>query len=112
VDISQKAPPTAFGNVLEGCRQSLLPERFSKCVVDLSRELKLATDQSIANCIGAVDFAGDIPPTVLPGANTTSPVVSPINPPVSPGQTAPIQSPTPPTTTPKTAPGTVIPQRF
>lgn len=119
-EIARRAPSTATVNVLDGCRRSLLPERFSRCVVDLSRELKLATDQSIANCIDATDRSRDLLPTVLPGSTTTPPVTTPPAgsitpaPPVSPGQTTPGQTtPTPPTTTPGTnRPGTVTPQRF
>lgn len=119
-EIARRAPSTATVNVLDGCRRSLLPERFSRCVVDLSRELRLATDQSIANCIDATDRSRDLLPTVLPGSTTTPPITTPPSgsstpaPPVSPGQTTPGQTtPTPPTTTPGTTrPGTVTPQRF
>ncbi|BAU10666.1 hypothetical protein LEP3755_11570 [Leptolyngbya sp. NIES-3755] len=114
-DIARRAPSTATVNVLDGCRRSLLPERFSRCVVDLSRELKLATDQSIANCIDATDRSRDLLPTVLPGSTTTPPITTPpagsVTPttPVSPGQSSPL----PPATTPGTTrPGTVTPQRF
>lgn len=115
VNIRQRAPQTALINVLSGCRRSLLPERFSRCVVDLSRELRLATDQSIATCIDATDRSRDVAPTVLPGSTTTPPVTTPPSgstsptPPVSPGRT----TPTPPTTAlGSSTPGTVTPQRF
>lgn len=62
----------ARSDVLDHCRRSLLPERFSSCVVGLRRETTLSTASAMTTCIDAGDTpdAGDIPasnpPTLTP----------------------------------------------
>jgi hypothetical protein len=126
VDIRRRAAETALVDVLDSCRRSLLPDRFSECVVELSRNLKLATKQAIDTCIDASDRATDLVPTTVPsGAPPTQVVPEPTTPgPATPAPTTPTTptTPTPPTTTPAPttpdsttpapSPGTVTPQRF
>lgn len=120
VDISRQAASTAFADVLAGCRSSLLPERFSDCVIGLNRELRGITTQAAINqCLSASDYARDVLPTFVPGAGQ-----SPINLPLTlPGSsttpttpqtipTIPQTTPTTPQTTPTTPSGTGLPQRF
>jgi len=62
----------ARSDVLDHCRRSLLPERFSSCVVGLRRETTLSTASAMTTCIDAGDTldAGDVPssnpPTLTP----------------------------------------------
>lgn len=115
VNIRTKAAQTALVDVLDGCRRSLLPDRFGKCVVDLHTELKLPTKQAIDTCIDATDRAQDLPPTTLPSGSAIPPV-TPIPAPTTPTpstSTPTPATPTPPTTSPApTAPRPGTPQRF
>lgn len=52
----------AEGEVLENCRRSLLPERFSNCVVGLRANIQFSTAEALQTCIAA----GDRPQNVLP----------------------------------------------
>ena len=58
----------ARSDVLDHCRRSLLPERFSSCVVGLRRETTLSTASAMTTCIDASDTmdAGDTPSSDLP----------------------------------------------
>lgn len=137
-DIRRQAAQATLANVLNGCRSSLLPVQFSRCVVGLNRNLRLATDTAIAQCISAGD-PNDLPQTSIPiGAPPQIPVQTNPNDTTpggttpgftTPGSTAPGSTTpgftTPGSTTPggtapgsttpvppTTRPGTVTPQRF
>jgi hypothetical protein len=99
VDISRKAASTNFSDVLAGCRTSLLPERFSDCVIGVNRGLQgITTQAAIAQCLAATDYAQDVLPTFVPGAGQN---------PIVPGTTPPTPSPATPAPS-----GTGLPQRF
>lgn len=51
--------------VLESCRLSILPLRYSDCVVGLSRTAELGTDESIGYCISAGYQPEDVAPTFI-----------------------------------------------
>jgi hypothetical protein len=56
VDISQDAPDPNQAAVLDFCRRSLLPDRFSECVVGLTAEIEVTTDFAMSTCIAEGDF--------------------------------------------------------
>ena len=74
VDINSKAQGAPIGSVIEHCRRSLLPQRFSDCVVGLSRRLQFPTEQLLATCIDARYQIGQFEPNAVP------PVTSPVQP--------------------------------
>lgn len=47
-------------STLDHCRRSLLPERFSACVVGLSTEVSFSSEQLLGTCIRADDFPTEI----------------------------------------------------
>ncbi|NES90732.1 MULTISPECIES: hypothetical protein [Okeania] len=48
--------------ILESCRLSLLPERFSSCVVGLSANVELTTEELLSNCLNPDAEISDISP--------------------------------------------------
>jgi hypothetical protein len=74
VDINEKAQGAPITSVLEHCRRSLLPERFSECVIGLSKQLKFSTEQLLDTCIDARYQIGQFEPNAVP------PVTSPVQP--------------------------------
>ncbi|HLO50039.1 MAG TPA: hypothetical protein VK211_16600 [Kamptonema sp.] len=74
VDINSKAQGAPIVSVIDHCRRSLLPERFSDCVVGLSRQLKFPTEQLLATCIDARYQIGQFEPNAVP------PVTAPVQP--------------------------------
>jgi hypothetical protein len=56
VDISQYTPNPNQVAVLDFCRRSLLPERFSECVVGLTKAVEVSTDFAMSTCIAEGDF--------------------------------------------------------
>ena len=79
VDINSKAQGAPITSVLDHCRRSLMPQRFSECVVGLSKELKFPTEQILATCIDARYQIGQFEPNAAP------PITSPVQPtPVTP----------------------------
>ncbi|MEA5420653.1 hypothetical protein VB712_15575 [Spirulina sp. CCNP1310] len=55
-------------STLDHCRRSLLPLRYSACVVGLSGQLTLEPQNAIATCINAEDFPREI---YTPAPNST-----------------------------------------
>ncbi|WP_072619691.1 hypothetical protein [Spirulina major] len=55
-------------SALDHCRRSLLPLRYSACVVGLSAELSLKPENAIASCLDAEDFPREI---YTPATNDT-----------------------------------------
>ena len=82
-DISNKTRESQTSEVIDYCRRSLLPLRYSECVVGLSREVDFAPSRAMALCIKAEDFPRNLYPTVAP---------------------PPPQSPTPPAAVPNVLP--------
>jgi hypothetical protein len=89
-DISEGTRNSEPLAVLDHCRRSLLPLRFSECVTGLSREVDFAPPKAMETCIAAEDFPRNLSPTVAPppSSNPTLPTFVPN---VIPGQVIPIQ---------------------
>ena len=66
VQISDVAPATEGPNILENCRRSLLPVRFSDCVLGLNNQTDLAIADSLVACIDAQDPVRNLDPTFIP----------------------------------------------
>ncbi|MGD2180038.1 hypothetical protein [Lusitaniella coriacea] len=49
---------------LDHCRRSLLPKRFSECVIGLRRSAELPTDRALNTCIEAEDFPRNLFPFI------------------------------------------------
>jgi hypothetical protein len=50
--------------ILDSCRQSLLPGRFSECVIAMSRDVaKNNPSQALSTCLSAEDFPRDLFPS-------------------------------------------------
>ena len=88
-DNTRDSQPTA---VLDYCRRSLLPLRYSECVVGLSRETDFSSNKAMETCIKAEDFPRDLSPNFAPPPPQapTQPVTVPTTPlapanPVTPG---------------------------
>lgn len=62
INKSVKATTSNQTAVLEGCRRSLLPERFSSCVVGLDRNVQLPTEQLLATCLNPNEEINEIVP--------------------------------------------------
>ena len=82
-DISNKTRESQTSAVIDYCRRSLLPIRYSECVVGLSREIDFTPARAMDTCIKAEDFPRDLSPTFAP---------------------LPPQSPTPPSAVPNILP--------
>lgn len=68
VDINNSSSEgTVLANVLDNCRRSLLPIRFSSCVTGLRGGLPaLSTSEAMNNCIASSDRPRDFLPTFIP----------------------------------------------
>lgn len=55
VDINQYTQNPEVLLVLDRCRRSLLPLRFSECVIGLSREIDFSSTEALETCIAAED---------------------------------------------------------
>lgn len=55
-----KNPPALA--VLDYCRRSLLPTRFSECVIGLSGQIDFSPSTAMESCIAATDYPGDLSP--------------------------------------------------
>lgn len=65
-NINNKARESQTAEVIDYCRRSLLPIRYSECVVGLSREIDFAVTRVLETCIKAEDFPRDYSPTFSP----------------------------------------------
>lgn len=69
-DIHAKTQKPDSAAVLDHCRRSLLPLRFSECVVGLSREIDFSPPKALRTCIAAEDFPRNLYPNFVPAAPT------------------------------------------
>ena len=65
-DISDGSRDAEALRVIDYCRRSLLPVRFSECVTGLSREIDFSTTRALDTCIAAEDFPRNLSPTFAP----------------------------------------------
>lgn len=88
------------GDVLESCRRSLLPVRYSDCVVGVSRgESKTAPTLALASCNDEGEFPREIDPTFIPYADNRPVLPIPETQPITPPQvTQPAPAPATPAT--------------
>jgi len=78
VDINKRTQSKEAPSVLDHCRRSLLPIRFSECVVGLSREIDVSVPRALQSCITAEDFPRELSPAFAPpGSSTTAPLLTP-----------------------------------
>jgi hypothetical protein len=67
INITNKTQGSDSAAVMDNCRRSLLPVRFSECVVGLNRETNFSVRQAMASCIDGSDRPRDFyPPVSLP----------------------------------------------
>ncbi len=78
-DISKRTRESQTNEVINYCRRSLLPLRYSECVVGLSREIDFSPSKAMETCIKAEDFPRDYSPAFIPAPSTnpTRPVAVP-----------------------------------
>ena len=56
VDINKHTQNPDVILAFDRCRRSLLPVRFSECVIGLSREIDFSSTEALETCIAAEDF--------------------------------------------------------
>jgi hypothetical protein len=78
-DISDRTQSSEVLSVVDYCRRSLLPIRFSECVTGLRREIDFSTSRALETCIAAEDFPSNLTATFAP-----PPPPTPTQPPVVP----------------------------
>ncbi len=66
VDISDRAQAGAAFAIMNNCRRSLLPARYSQCVVGLNRRLDISAVRAMDSCIDAGDRVRDLDPSFVP----------------------------------------------
>lgn len=64
--INKDSRQSVVPEVVDFCRRSLLPVRFSECVVGLIRQLDITTNKALQSCIAADDFPRELFPTLVP----------------------------------------------
>lgn len=79
-EIDDAATDTESFLVLDNCRRSLLPIRYSACVVGLSREIDFSTPEALETCIAAGDRPRNVLPSFIPAAEGLTPVVPSVEP--------------------------------
>ena len=82
VDIGDIDDPTESApllNIVDHCRRSLLPLRFSACVVGLRSQVDFATTAALSDCIAATNRPRNVLPNFLPSSMTPTepPTVQP-----------------------------------
>jgi len=94
IDITDRARDSQVPSVLEYCRRSLQPIRFSECVSGLTREVDFATPRALDTCIAAEDFPRQLFPNFVPppSSQPTLPTVPNVLPSLTP---APVITPAP-----------------
>ena len=95
-DITNRTQESQANRIIDYCRRSLLPDRFSQCVTGLSREIDAALPRALDTCIAAEDFPRSLFPTSAP---PPPPYVDPSSLPLDPSNLPNI---TPTTKTPTT----------
>ncbi|NEO97527.1 MAG: hypothetical protein F6K58_02205 [Symploca sp. SIO2E9] len=66
ININHRTPNPEVLSVLDHCRRSLLPLRFSECVIGLSNQSDFSTSRNLATCIAAEDFPSELFPPSSP----------------------------------------------
>lgn len=89
-DISARTQSSEVLRVIDYCRRSLLPIRFSDCVSGLRREIDISIPRALDTCITAEDYPRQLSPTFAPPPpqNPTLPLAPNLNPSLNPGGTA------------------------
>ena len=97
VNIRRQITDSTATEVLDSCRRSLLPMRYSDCVVGLNKAAKVPSTKALDSCIDASYFPREVDPTFLPFTPSGGVSVTPQT-----GTTAPSMNQTTPspTTTP------------
>ncbi len=100
VDITNRSRDSQVPSVLEYCRRSLQPIRFSECVNSLTREVDSATSKALDTCIAAEDYPRQLFPNFAPPPSSqptlpTVPNVMPSLTPVAPVPVTPVKPATP-----------------
>lgn len=97
IDITDRARDSQVPSVLEYCRRSLEPIRFSECVSGLTREVDFATPRALDTCIAAEDFPRQLFPSFVPAPSSqpTLPTIPNVLPsltpvPISPAPVTPV----------------------
>jgi hypothetical protein len=65
-DVQRQDANAVLVNVLEACRQSLLPQQYGQCVVGLNQSLKTPIATGLTTCIDASDRPIDIRSNFVP----------------------------------------------
>ena len=65
-DITNRSRGTEAPRIIEYCRRSLLPERFSQCVTGISREVDAGLPRALDSCLAAEDFPRNLSPNFAP----------------------------------------------
>lgn len=117
VDIRREISDSTAADVLDSCRRSLLPIRYSDCVVGLNKAAKVPSTKALDSCIDASYFPREVDPTFLPftpsGGVSVTPQPGEVMPSMSPTTpTTPMTSPSPAPSAPATTPSQPIPQRY
>ncbi|HIK29319.1 MAG: hypothetical protein N3E45_15315 [Oscillatoriaceae bacterium SKW80] len=85
VDISDRTQAGAAFKIMNNCRRSLLPARYSQCVVGLNRRLDISVVKAMDSCIEAGTRVRELDPSFVPSDRQPllppSPTPSPANPP-------------------------------
>lgn len=92
VDITNRSRDSQVPSVLEYCRRSLQPIRFSECVSGLTREVDFATSKALDACITAEDYPTQLFPNFVPppSSQPTLPTVPNILPGLTPVPVTPV----------------------
>jgi hypothetical protein len=97
VDITNRSRDSQVPSVLEYCRRSLQPTRFSECVTGLTREVDFATSKALDTCIAAEDYPRQLFPNFVPppSSQPTLPTVPSVLPGITPAPLTPVKPVTP-----------------
>lgn len=97
VDIGDRTRDSEVPSVLDYCRRSLLPIRFSECVTGLTREVDFAVPRALDTCIAAEDFPRQLFPNFVPppSSQPTLPTSPNVIPNLNPLPMTPLQTDTP-----------------
>ncbi len=108
VDIGAIDKPTEMVpllNIVDHCRRSLLPLRFSACVVGLRSQVDFATTVALSDCIAATNRPRNVLPNFMPSS------MSPTEPPTAQPVPDPMQQSVPETPSAPTEPSVPTPSK-
>jgi hypothetical protein len=95
VDIRSRLKDLSAPDVLDSCRRSLLPIRYSDCVIGMSRASAAIAPTALSTCIDTQYFPREVDPTFIPySANPPALTVPEAPAPVVPTP-APVPAPAP-----------------